>query len=475
MGYGLRLFDSDKAFNESDVDPILVNDYAELTVEGDKALRDLLLTTYTSDRIEIDASCSCGAVTGPYNEGSVCPACGTVVEPTLERDVQSKLWVRAPDELHGLIRPNVYELLSSKLNKDNFRFLDFLLMPNYNPTEIRDTGTTLSDYRKMNEAFGKVRGYNYFIDHFLEIMEFIVTQTQIVKKKDRIDLVFWCRANYQLCFPKYIPIPSKLCFIIEETSSGRYADENLEKGIDAVLILAMACANKYKGRINEITKRVVVGVDRLSEFYKKCIKENISGKTGLLRKDIFGSRLHFTARAVIVSLSEPHHYQDLHIPYGVAVQLFRVHITNKLVRRGFTPNEALVYILQYTAQDSPLMWEILEELLAETPNGRGYPCLLTRNPSLKRGSSQYLYINKIKRDIKDNTFSMSVLILAAPNADFDGDQLSLVIMPDNEIAALFEKLAPHYWVFSTEKPSAISGDAKLQGPIVETISHWLEG
>lgn len=423
MGYGIRLFDSDKAFYESAVNPILINDYAEMTAEGDKTIRDLLLTTYTSDRIEIDASCGCGAVTGPYNEGARCPSCGTIVEANLERDVQSKLWVRAPDELGVLIKPQVYEILSSKLNKDNFRFLDYLLMPNYNPTEIKDTGSTLADYRKMEAQFGKVRGYRYFVEHVVEIIEFIATQTQIVKKKDRIDLITWCRRDHQLFFTKHLPIPSKLCFIIEETSSGRYADENLEKGIDAVLILSMACASKYKGRINEITKRVVSGIDRLSEFYKKYIKENLSGKTGLFRKNIFGARLHFTARAVIVSLSEPHHYQDLHIPYGIAVQLFETHICKKLVDRGYTPNEALTYVLMHTAQDSPLMWEILDELMRETPNSRGFPCLLTRNPSLRRGSTQFLYINRIKKDIKDNTFSMSVLILSDANADIKIDVL----------------------------------------------------
>lgn len=417
MGYGIRLFDSDKAFYESEVTPILINDYAELTAEGDKTLRDLLLTTYTSDRIEIDASCQCGHVTGPYNEGAMCPLCMSPAEPTLERDVQSKLWVKAPEELGVLIKPQVYEILSSKLNKDNFRFLDFLLLRNYNPTEIKDTGTTLADFRKMDEAFGKVRGYRYFVENVVDIIQFIVTQTQIVKKKDRLDLMMWCHRDHDKFFAKHIPIPSKLCFIIEETSSGRYADENLEKGIDAVLILSNACAPKYKGRVNEITKRVVAGIDRLSDFYKKYIKENLSGKTGLFRKNIFGARLHFTARAVIVSLSEPHHYQDLHIPYGIAVQLFEVHICKKLIDRGFTPNEALSYVLTHTACDSPLMWEILDELMAETPNGRGFACLLTRNPSLRRGSTQFLYINRIKKDIKDNTFSMSVLILSDANAD----------------------------------------------------------
>ena len=431
MGYGLLLFDTDEAFRTSDVSPILVNDYAEATVEGDKALRDLLLTTYTSDRIEIDASCSCGHVTGPYNEGAMCPVCNTVVEPALERDVQSKLWVRCPDELRGFILPEVYKLLSMKLNSSKFRFLEWLLNPNYNPTEIKDTGSTLSDLRKLEEAYGKVRGYNYFIDNFVEIMEFIVSKTQLIKKRDRIAFIMWCRRDHGLFFPKYIPIPSKLCFIIEETSSGRYADENLEKGIDAVLILTMACASKYKNRINEIVKRVLNGLERLSDFYQSYVTAILSKKAGTFRKHIFGSRLHFTARAVIVSLSEPHHYQDLHIPYGIAVQLLKYHIINKLMRRGYTPNEALLFILENTAKDCPLMWEILDELIRETPNGRGFPCVLTRNPSLRRGSSQFFYINRIKRDITDNTFSMSVLVLAEPNADFDGDRPKMVALYGN--------------------------------------------
>ena len=58
----------------------------------------------------------------------------------------------------------------------------------------------------------------------------------------------------------------------------------------------------------------------------------------------------------------------------------------------------------------------MNELIAEAPNQR-IPVIFQRNPTLHRGSAQLLYITKVKKDPRDITISLSVLVLSAPNAD----------------------------------------------------------
>jgi hypothetical protein len=68
---------------------------------------------------------------------------------------------------------------------------------------------------------------------------------------------------------------------------------------------------------------------------------------------------------------------------------------------------------------------------------------------------------------------MSVLCLKSPNADFDGDQLNLTLLPDNYLADATDRIAPHTWVLSTDDPHQISGNLELQGPVVETAVNYV--
>ncbi|MFO5890448.1 hypothetical protein ACLBSJ_32020, partial [Klebsiella pneumoniae] len=44
--------------------------------------------------------------------------------------------------------------------------------------------------------------------------------------------------NKDKLFPKYLPVPSKLCFVAESTTSGTYLDKPIEAAIDATLTFA---------------------------------------------------------------------------------------------------------------------------------------------------------------------------------------------------------------------------------------------
>src|SRR5690606_20596194 len=137
------------------------------------------------------------------------------------------------------------------------------------------------------------------------------------------------------------------------------------------------------------------------------------------RRHILGSRMDFTARAVIISISEPHHYEDIRLPWSVAINLFKLELANKLLKSGRTPNEIHRFIESHIHRYSEYMDMLLTEIISEGPDGK-IPCLLQRNPTLNRGNMQRLFITGFLKDPTINAIGLSVLILRSYNADFDG-------------------------------------------------------
>lgn len=46
--------------------------------------------------------------------------------------------------------------------------------------------------------------------------------------------------------------------------------------------------------------------------------------------------------------------------------------------------------------------------------------------------------------------------------------LNLILIPDTWLKEATERIQPHNWVFSLDRPHEISGNLKLQGPVVDT-------
>ena len=60
---------------------------------------------------------------------------------------------------------------------------------------------------------------------------------------------------------------------------------------------------------------------------------------------------------------------------------------------------------------------IFQELIAESPQGKGIHVLFNRPPSLEKGSVQHCVVTKIKTDPKIKSISMSTNITNPFNAD----------------------------------------------------------
>lgn len=468
-GVFCEMIDYDRLYESVSDHAILVNDFNIRNDEEKERLNRLLYTEYEGDTLDTMPSCDCGKLRGEYNKGIRCKDCGTVVVAITERPMESLLWIRAPEGVAAFINPAAWNVLNSMFTFRGVQLVRWLTDPTYTDRKGVDKQDPL--FERFREI-GWKRSINHFIENFDAACDIIFSGKVVNPIPRRRRTEQFIEENRDRFFPKYLPIPNRSIFITEKTAMGTYADNVMYSAIDAVRTMTSLDSSIVPATQRVKENRTVKVVQQLATYYMEYTKNNLSKKPGMFRRQVYGSRLDFSGRAVISSLSHPHAYDELHFPWGLAVMMLKSHITSKLLRRGMTPSQAEEFLMLHTTKYHPLLDTIFQELLDESPQGR-LPVIFQRNPSLVRGSAQQLYISKIKKDPNINTISFSVLALAAPNADFDGDEMNCELLLDQKELKAFSRLAPHMGVLDTHAPFKISGNIKLPGPVMSTIVSWM--
>lgn len=144
----------------------------------------------------------------------------------------------------------------------------------------------------------------------------------------------------------------------------------------------------------------------------KSLSDNLKGKQGLLRGNLLGKRVDYSARSVIVvgpSLA----LNECGLPKHMALELFKPFIISKILERELAFN---IRGANKLIEDSiPEVWAILEECI------KGKYVLLNRAPTLHRLGIQAFN----PRLIEGNAIQLHPLVCQAFNADFDGDQMAV--------------------------------------------------
>ncbi len=144
----------------------------------------------------------------------------------------------------------------------------------------------------------------------------------------------------------------------------------------------------------------------------KSLSDNLKGKQGLLRGNLLGKRVDYSARSVIV-IGPDLNLNECGLPKHMALELFKPFIISKLLERelAFNIRGANKLIEDGIAE----VWSILEEVI------EGKYVLLNRAPTLHRLGIQ-AFNPKL---IEGNAISLHPLVCQAFNADFDGDQMAV--------------------------------------------------
>ena len=465
----LELVNTDEVFHSLRRPPVIANGMDITTEAGKEKLDRLIMDRYEGDSLNILPSCECGELHEGQDEGEICPECGTVCEPIMERKQESLIWFRAPEGVRALINPSAWIILSEALTISGFNILLWFCDSTYKPE-----GKIPAKFQRLDQH-NFSRGLNFFHDNFDAIMKALFA----LKLYNDEDIVPWVADNRQKIFCQYLPMPSKVGFVVESGGPGApYIDKTITLAVDALRTIIGVDNSPFPLQTSRKQTRVVKGIVKLAEYYATFVNKTLGGKPGIFRKHTFGARLSFTGRGVISSLSGPHAYDELHLPWSLSIQLLEVHLTGKLLkgsptREPMSPIAIEKLLRESTLQYSPIIDELFEELIAESPY-KGLPCLFQRNPSLARGSAQLLYATRVKKNPRITTISFSTLCLKAPNADYDGDEMNLLLVLDEVMQIRLSRMEPHLGALDLGEPRRISGNLSIPSPVAAAIASWLD-
>lgn len=461
MAVEQKLVSIDEYFEVIENRKILLNDYSIFNFNHAKEFYNSLVTEFEDDTISLLPKCSKGCTQGEYYKGSICPKCGTMVT---DMNYDPVVWAKVLHPDYLFISPIFYDMLNSLLQKD-IKYL----------TGVTDAPRTKSNIsiNVARDVLHHERTYANFLANIRNIIVYL-SGLSSYKSGHRAEsasglLALWDNEK-DLIMSHYIPLVNNVLFNMIKTNKGKYTDVGLAEVFDIASVW-MRVANKQtatEALYDKTTAKLVDILGSMPEFY---IRYYLSKKPGIFRKNIYGFRSPFTFRCVITSKTGKHQYDEIEAPWVTGVSVFRPHVLNKLLKRGYNYKKAKAKIDVAAKLYDEEIYQILEELIKESKY-KGIPIMLHRNPSLHQLSSQIVYITKFKKDPEDNTNTVSVLILSYCHGDIDGDELNAYLLGDNEMAELFQSFSSHYGVPGKE-PYSISGKLTLFSPANTILLEWL--
>jgi DNA-directed RNA polymerase subunit beta' len=144
----------------------------------------------------------------------------------------------------------------------------------------------------------------------------------------------------------------------------------------------------------------------------KSLADMIKGKSGRFRQNLLGKRVDYSGRSVI-TVGPTLKLHQCGLPKLMALELFKPFIFAQLEVRGIATT--IKAAKKEVEQGTPVVWDILEEVIKE------HPILLNRAPTLHRlGIQAFEPIL-----IEGKAIQLHPLVCSAFNADFDGDQMAV--------------------------------------------------
>ena len=338
-------------------DPLIVNDIPYGTTEERDNFINIILAVHNYDILSSTQEW----------ENVADKKSSNLIINTEHDAVELKTWVAIPEGVLGFISPNIYYILTKNLNSRGYNLIDWII----NPRSIVPLNLTKDTRRRLDYlvSIKWVRGINYFItnyDVFLEILPILLKG----KKPYIIDpLIEYLRDRRDISFPKVLPIPTQNMLVVLGNGNSKKADKNsISAGVDAARTIADI--NRQRNRpltIPQLESKVGIVSRALVEFCVKTIRATCCTKRGWIRGQIGSSRAEPSMRAVITSLSDKHDHREVHIPWGQAVELLKVQLISKLIKRGYPFLKAFNLVESSGNQFHPLINELFIELINESP------------------------------------------------------------------------------------------------------------
>lgn len=183
----------------------------------------------------------------------------------------------------------------------------------------------------------------------------------------------------------------------------------------------------------------------------KSIVERIKGKKGIIRNNLIGKRVNYSARTVI-SPDPRLNLNDVGVPIQVARKLTvpenvtenNIEFLKDLIRNGPLKYPGANYIITPSGSKKSIVKEIIDVLLEELEPGYiverhlmdGDSVVFNRQPSLHKLSM----MGHVVKVLPIKTFAINPGVCKPYNADFDGDEMNLHMPQTLEARQEVEKL-----------------------------------
>lgn len=378
---------------------------------------------------------------GSINHGEICDICGERVR-FVGDDVSIVGYLKLKDK-YWIIHPNIYRTLeafigATKLN----RIIEPDIQVDSNGKEIPVVST------KKDEPFKGI-GLPEFYERFDEIMAFYLAKYP--NKKMYYDDIMQQR---NIVFTHSIAVYSSL-LRPSSLDNGSLRYEACNEQFNMLAQLVYKC-NRDKLRMDQKKKekyQLLYDIQcQLNDVYME-LKEILAKKKGDIRSAI-GGRYSFSSRSVIkqdVDLNA----DQIRLPFHALMELLQQVIVNILVRTyNFSYAEAYKkwYKAQITGNDV-ICYDIINGLIKDSDGG--LPLWINRNPTIAYGGILFVRCIGINMDF---TMSISLLILKALAADFDGDALNILYLFNQDIIRLSNEIISPRQMFISRNDGRCNAD-----------------
>ena len=441
-----------------------------------------------SDKSDTLARCSCDALVGNYYEGLICAKCNSKCISSLYSNITIDTWLEIPNSITKVLNPQVYIILSKWMgnNAKKVPYLDTIV----------NIKAELDEELKPH-ILGQ--GFNYFYSNFSSIINHFAN-IRAKKPSTKALLKFLDNNKHNMWCTKLPTVSSILQPVTKANGFVRYVYPNIGYLIKSIINLngILLSEKMMNFSVNHIERHFFAVYSAFIDYVTTIAKERLPAKKHLLRKHIFGSRLHCTARSVAIPLIVNHEADDVHIPWKIGVSCWKYHIISMLINRhSHTIADAFNRVSKAINVYDHTIDKIMQTLIKECPY-KGLPVLINRNPSLQIGSIQLLFVTKIKPGftkpptlieedsvdnmiltggkvtnkvkykfpkevtlaVDDGTIASSPLIIAGFNLDYDGDELHVFPIFEMNMVPKLKVLHPVSKIFSS-KYIGVSNDVSL--------------
>lgn len=424
--------------------PIHLNDFDFNKEEDRNAIVELLRTEYGDNNFETVASCGCKFYRSNIYVGMniTCEHCGDEVTRPLSERIETKVWLKTPPKVSGFLNPAITHVFMDKLNTKSpkVNLVEYWINPSLRAEKrFRDMSNPAYRIAMRLESFRSNLGIDFGYNPFIENIDTIIKAAIEQDRSGVLDLnetnrqryaEFWERYKHQ-AISQVLPVPNKITTVVESDQRDRYVSKE-KTDLDKFFFTIADMHHEYDPRSEKNHELMGKSYTKLRDVMYKIMESILFKKKGMIRYHAGAGKLPMTGRSIITGESGVCRSDTIIVPWIYGLSILDKHLTNWLYRKGYAPLQVKEIIRSAANYRHPLV----EEFFDWIETNRYAVATAGRNPSIQYLSARAFFV-KFNRDVEDKSLRIPITCVKEFGADFDGDQMYLIMLYDmfNKIQA----------------------------------------